>query len=92
MIARIKEIILRNSMSRWKTKMMAKTNWYEDKNDTETSTDGWKAGKKKTVQKAGKDTIKISTVIFVPSTIGGKLVTMLKDREDELARITKFRV
>ena len=33
-----------------------------------------------------------TTVIFVPATRGGKLTDMLKEKEDELARIIKFRV
>ena len=33
-----------------------------------------------------------STVVFVPSRKGGKLMGMLKDKEYELARINKIRV
>ena len=39
-------------------------------------------------QKDGK--IETTTVIFVPATRGGKLTEMLKEKEEELARITMF--
>ena len=80
-----------NSVGRWKSKMMAKNDWYEDK-DKEPVPGGRKTGQKRGFQKAGGETTKTSTVVFVPSSRGGKLVTLLKEREDELAKITKFRI
>ena len=41
---------------------------------------------------AGKERIETTTVVFVPPTRGGKLAKMLKEKEDDLANITKFRV
>ena len=40
----------------------------------------------------GKERVETTTVFFVPATKGGKLTEMLKEKEYELARITKFRV
>ena len=40
----------------------------------------------------GKERVETTTVIFVPATRGGKLTEMLNEKEDELARITMFRV
>ena len=44
--------------------------------------------------KADKDTrgVKTSTVMFVPSSKVGTLISMLKEREDTMVRMTKFRV
>ena len=44
--------------------------------------------------KADKDTrgVKTSTVMFVPSSKAGTLISMLKEREDTMVRMTKFRV
>jgi hypothetical protein len=82
-----------NALGRWKEKTLSRNNWYKD--GAGKGVGGDKAGKPgKAFQKAGKleERIQTSTVIFVPSTKGGQLIKMLKDREDELARITKFRV
>ena len=38
------------------------------------------------------ENIKTSTVIFIPSTRGGLLASMLKEKEDGLVRMTRFRV
>jgi hypothetical protein len=75
-----------NTHRRWKQK-----NWYRDK---ETDQTGGKGKKMKVSQKAEKEKEKIETssVVFVPPTRGGKLVEMLKDKEDDLANITKFRI
>ena len=35
---------------------------------------------------------RIETTIFVPATKSGKLTEMLKEKEEELAKLTKFRV
>ena len=43
-------------------------------------------------QMAGKDRVERTTVVFVPATKGEKLAEMLKEKEDDLARIAKFRV
>ena len=69
--------------------MLEPANRYKDK-DVEAK---MKNGKKKdTFQMAGKEKITTSTVVFVPPTIGGKLVEMQTEKEEELASITKLRV
>ena len=71
--------------------MLARNNWYEDKTGEKEGT-GLKDGKRRKMDmKDGRD-VPTSTVVFVPPSKGGKLLGMLKDKEDELARITKFRV
>ena len=77
-----------NTLGRWRNKMLEKNNWYKDQKDGK---DGGK-GMKKGNQMDGKEKVETTTVIFVPATRGGKLTEMLKTKEDELARITKFRV
>ena len=39
-----------------------------------------------------KERIETITVVFVPPTSGRKLAEMLKEKEDNLANITKFRI
>ena len=78
-----------NTHGRWKTKMLEPANWYKDKDVEAKMKDG---KKKETFQRAGKEKITTSTVVFVPPTRGGKLVEMLTEKEVELANITKFRV
>ena len=46
----------------------------------------------KIFQEAGNERIETTTVVFVPPTRGGKLAQMLKEKEDDLANITKFRI
>ena len=46
---------------------------------------------KKTFQKDGNK-VKTSTVVFVPATKRGKLTEMLKEKEEEMKRLTKFRI
>jgi hypothetical protein len=78
-----------NTLGRWKEKMLEKNNWYKDKEDG--NSEG-KGGKRKGFQKDGNERIQTSTVIFVLATRGGKLTEMLKEKEEELSRLTKFRV
>ena len=78
-----------NTLGRWKDKMLESNNWYKDKN-AEKSVKGGK--KMKIFPEAGKERIETTTVVFVPPTRGGKLAEMLKEKEDDLAHITKFRV
>ena len=62
-----------NSLGRWRNKVMARDNWYQENQEKDSSstntfdTGGWKKGSKK----AGKEKpskIKQTTVLFVPST------------------------
>ena len=80
-----------NTHGRWKKKMQEGRNWYKDKEIDQTI---GKGKRMKVSQKAGKEKerIETSSVVFVPPTRGGKLVEMLKDKEDDLANITKFRI
>jgi hypothetical protein len=80
-----------NSKGRWRKKVMAREEWYKDQEKTEEGPRyGGKGGKKKPSQKDGK--IQTSTVMFIPSTRGGMLTKMMREREQELSKITKFRV
>ena len=73
--------------------MSRRKKWYKD---GEGKVEGGDKARKlvRAFQKTDRleERIQTSTVIFVPSTKGGQLIKMLKDREDELARITKFMV
>jgi hypothetical protein len=42
--------------------------------------------------KAGKAGVKTTTVMFVPSSKGGLLTKMMKEREDVLVDMTRFRI
>ena len=42
--------------------------------------------------KAGKGGVKTTTVMFVPSSKGGLLIRMMKEREDVLVEMTRFRI
>ena len=72
--------------------MKAKEDWYLDKEDTaEDDQAGTKrGGMKKGAQKDGnrkKETkIETSTVMFIPSTRGGLLTRMMREREVELSK------
>ena len=80
-----------NTKGRWKKKIMAKKNWYQDGKKDGNLT---KTRMKKNFQKGGNDKVNMeaSTVIFIPSTKGGVLVKMMRDNEKEMAKITRFRV
>jgi hypothetical protein len=82
-----------NSMGRWKRKVMARETWYKDK---ETSDDGVKAAtgvkRKNAFQKGGNEKMQTTTVMFIPSTRGGLLTKMMRNREVEMAKITRFKV
>ena len=80
-----------NTRGRWKRKIMAKENWYQNgKKDGKLS----KTRMKKIFQKGGGNNVNMeaSTVLFIPSTKGGVLTKMMRDNEKELAKITRFRV
>ena len=87
-----------NSMGRWKRKVMAKESWYMDKEPTEE--DGQAGSKKRgrriVFQKDGKvkdeERIETSTVMFIPSTRGGLLTRMMREREAEMSKITRFKI
>ena len=76
---------------------MAKDDWYTDK---ETAADDQaganRGGRMKCFQKDGnkKTDVKIetTTVMFIPSTRGGLLTSMMRERETEMSRITRFKV
>ena len=42
--------------------------------------------------KEGKKKVAVSTVIFIPNTKGGILLTKLKEKEETLSELTGFRV
>ena len=83
-----------NSLGRWKKKVMSRESWYEDKemNDDEKITVRGSNSKKKIFQKAGGRGVITSTVMFIPSTRGGKLTAMMKENEEKMASMTKFKV
>ena len=85
-----------DSVGRWKKKTMAKESWYLDRNSKETDYDtsracGSKRRNKKPFHKAGNQ-VKTSTVMFVPPTRGGILARRMRENEEKLSQITKFRV
>ena len=69
--------------------MLEKNNWYNDKEDGISKRKG---RMKKGSKQDGMEKIETSTVIFVPATKGGKLTEMLKEKGEELSRITNFSV
>ena len=81
------------AVGRWKKKVMAKETWYKDKKN-----DQKKSGSqmKKTFQKAGLKRnsagIPTSTVIFIPSSKGSKLLKLMKENEDKMSELTGFRI
>ena len=76
---------------------MAKDDWYTDK---ESTTDGQagasRGGRMKGIQKDGnkKTDVKIetTTVMFIPSTRGGLITSMMRESETKMSRITRFKV
>ena len=79
-------------VKRWKMKMMARENWYKDKQQEEKDKNNPELRKsnKNNSQKAGK--IQTSTVIFCPSSLRGLLIAMMKENEEKLSQITKFKI
>ena len=75
-----------DSLGRWKAKAMGADSWYEDKAKEDSEVQDHqkkKAGKRKKLsQKAENDGIKTSTVMFVPSSKGGLLTSMMKEIEE----------
>ena len=53
---------------------------------------GMKKGSQKDGNKKKETKIETSTVMFIPSTRGGLLTRMMREREVELSRITSFKV
>ena len=71
--------------------MVAREESYKDQERDEEETGyGRGGGKKKPVQMDGK--IKTNTVMFIPSTRGGILTKMMREREFEIFKITKFKL
>ena len=87
-----------NTLGRWKGKVMGVDSWFEDKNEEEKDvpvlTEESRKKKRISFPKAGirKVKVKTSTVMFIPSSKGGLLAKMMKDNEDGLAEMTRFRV
>ena len=73
---------------------MAREDWFNDKEDgsLECSSSAARVGgkRKKAFQQDRK--METSTVMFIPSTRGGLLTRMMREREFELSKITKFKV
>ena len=82
-------------MEKLKQKAMKGKSWYYDKDVTEGKSENvnkvTKGKMKKPSQRAGNK-VKTTTVIFVPSTMGGVLVRKLREREDTMSDLTGFRV
>ena len=73
--------------------MMNTDSWFEDrKKEGLTSIHIGGDKKMKTFPKAGKGGVKTTTVMFVPSSKGGLLTKMMKEREDVLVDMTRFRI
>ena len=87
-----------NSLGRWRKKVMAKDDWYTDKEATadDDQAGANRGGRMRSFQTDGnrKTDVKIetSTVMFIPSTRGGLLTSMMRERETEMSRITRFKV
>ena len=83
-----------NSLGRWKSKVLGVDTWFEDKKMEKVDVTAIPLGRKKPYPKTGKDVkdMKTSTVMFIPSSRGGILTSMLREKEDEMVRITRFRV
>ena len=75
---------------------MAKDDWYADKESTDDQAGANRGVNVKGFQKDGKkkDDAKIdtTTVMFIPSTRGGLLTSMMRERETEMSSITRFKV
>ena len=71
---------------------MKRKNWYCGNQDSEELThENINRRKKATSHRAGNE-IKVTTVIFVPNTPGGLLIRKLREKEDELSRLTGFKI
>ena len=76
--------------ARQKKKLLAKSNWFKQKKKTEEPGDfqGKKQNFPSKGQKASSGDLTPKTVLFVPRTPGGELVTRLRKAEQEISRIT----
>ena len=82
-----------NTMARWKKKVMARERWYKNKETTNDDTQKKAKGmKKESFRKDGNDNIQTTSVMFIPSRRGGLLTKMMREREQELPKITRFKV
>jgi hypothetical protein len=81
-------------VSRFRKKMMAKQNWYKDRQQQKRAGILPKDGmNRKEFQRDGNlERIATTTSIFVPTTMRVPLTTMLKEQEDKLANMPWFRV
>ena len=81
------------SLQRFRKKMMARQEWFKEKNDPEESPRNIRHQKDGNQRKQTRDPgVPTTSVMFVPNTRRGILVNRLKEGEDELARITGFRI
>ena len=79
-----------NSQGRAKKKALQKNSWYKNK---EGGQKGPKPANKKKIGKGWKPKAKQpSSVIFVPNTKGGILIGKLREKEEELSKLTGFRI
>ena len=71
---------------------MARENWYRDKSEDIPGLGGSKMSNssKKLFQQAGN--IQTSTLMFITSNRGGLLTKLMREKEQELASITGFKV
>ena len=75
-----------NIMGRWKKKVMARERWYKDNETTEDETKTNGRGKRKEkFQKDGNEKMQTTSVMFIPSSRGGLLTKMMREREQELS-------
>ena len=83
----------RRSLQRFRKKMMARQEWFKEKNDSEESPRNVRHQNDGIQRKQTRDPgVPTTSVMFVLNTRRGILVNRLKEGEDELARITGFRI
>ena len=74
-------------------KMMEKANWYKvTKRDQPRETEQTHSGPSTKRVQPRSNTVQPSTVMFVPRTPGGKLLSQLKEVEENISRVTKRKV
>ena len=77
---------------RLKSKIMKKNNWFQPGNEPRTNMGNQPSGRGRKSGMTGGQDAQVESVIFVPSTRGGILTRKLREREDELARLTGFSI
>ena len=82
---------------RVKKKLLQKTRWYKGRkrtDDTEEKIEKTSFRRKEETRKKkpSAEEVKIKSVMFVPQTRGGRLAKMLRDKEEELAKISGYRI